>query len=103
MAGLTPLLVLEDSVLTSILGNSEIVTKFPFMKHTAARVGGAIKTGCSRCARKRTPNKSEFDGIKRAIGTMNQANKDLFKTMLKAEKVRVYYPDGMGRTIKLTF
>jgi hypothetical protein len=101
---MTPLLVLEDSVITQLLRNQELVTAFPFMSNLASRVAPQTsKPRCKPCAAKRVQNGFDYNGIKVAIGSLANDQKVKFKKMVDAEKVRLYFVNSKKQKVKMTF
>lgn len=101
MPELNKLLILEESVLLTMLGNPTFVQEFPFMMGAE----GVIKTkasGCGRCNQKAGRQIQAINGIKQAIVSMSIEKKQKLKQMVNAEKVRLRISSG-GKVTEHTF
>jgi hypothetical protein len=101
---MTPLLVLEDAVITQMLRTPSVVAEFPFMSNLATRVNPPSKRPtCKPCAAKRVQNNFDYNGIKVAIGSLPNDQKLKLKQLLEADKLRLYYLNSRNQKVKMTF
>jgi hypothetical protein len=82
-----------------LLRRPEVVQAFPFMKAPADKLAQSPK---KRCCGKQRQNSVNLEGIKTAIGTMSDVDKQKLKGFLGANKVRLYFNNTKGQTIKQT-
>ncbi len=99
------LVVLEDSLLTSMAGNSAFVAEFPFLAPLARVLSAAApRSSCGGCGRTSSaPPLTPYGAAKAAIAAMPVAKKVRLKELLNARQLRVTYSGGNGRQIKYTF
>lgn len=98
------LLILDDAVMLSMLKNPEFVTRFPFLRAASQLAQSAPAGGCSSCkGRSRNGAGVNYGGLRAAFNSMSQADKEALRTMLSAERIRVYYPGHRGENVKATF
>jgi hypothetical protein len=104
---MSKLLVLDDTAVRRLLHTPSVVEAFPFLRHAAereaARTVAPKKAGCKPCTRKQRANATEFEGLRTAIGSMPQSEKDKLKKMLGVDTIRVYFINNKRQRIKLTF
>ena len=100
------LLVLEDAVVTAMIGDANYRAAFPFLAK-AAEERSADAAGCRTCGRKRAAaRKREVDRlnrVKQAIAGMPSSRKLELKRMLDSERLRVIYVSTAGVRQSLTF
>lgn len=101
MSELTKLLVLEEAVLLSMMGNPNFVQEFPFLAGNEGVIT-AKPSGCGRCNQKASRRIQAINGIKQAIVSMSVEKKQKLKQMVNAEKVRLLISSG-GKVTAHTF
>lgn len=100
---MTPLVVIEDSTILSMLNDANFVSQIPCLQNKIEifRQGNA---GCGACARKRQQNqRKEMAALKACIGNLSADKKAALKQLLNAQKVRVAFARPDGEIVQLTF
>jgi hypothetical protein len=98
-----PLVVLDDSLIMSLVNDVEFSTQIPclYNKREVFRPGAG---GCSSCARKRQEKyRREMATIKTCLSGLSPDKKALIRQKLDAQQVRILYVNGAGQTVQLTF
>lgn len=91
--------ILDESRITQMLGNSVIVQKFPFMRSAAAAL---TRKGCG--CRRATNNKArDYTALKTVIAGLPKAKKDLLKELLGATEVVFTYIARNGLKVNVSF
>lgn len=95
------LVVLEDSTLRSMMANPDFGKAFPFLG-LANKPAGTTKSLC--CGRARAnKNVTDLNTIKARIASLPTPQKAQMKSMLRAQKVRLYFRNSEGKMVKMTF
>ena len=97
------LVVVEDSVINSMLRNPAMTREFAFLKTAASKLSPPDRRRCGSCARKNRQNKMDYSVIKAAIASLPNDRKNLFKRLLNTEQVRLYFVNTANQNIKMTF
>jgi hypothetical protein len=101
----TPLLIVEDAVINSLLQNAAITNEFPFLRTAADQMSAnPQRRGCGKCQkRKNRANAVDYAMIKAGIGSLPKSRKARLKEILQADKIRVYFTNSQNQRVKLTF
>ena len=96
------LLTINDDVLVeNLLKNGDLLHHFPFM--VAAKNAADAVTTCRTCPSKKAAQQANLratlNNTKRILGTMDEASLNKFKTLVKADKVRVQWVEQVGTKI----
>jgi hypothetical protein len=99
------LLTLDDAQMIQLLKNPNIVARFPFMRAASQQVTAGHKAGCLVCGSPVAQSQPvvELSGIRAAIDSMSQVDKDALKVILSADRIRLYYKDHRNESHKSTF
>lgn len=98
-----PLVVLDDSLIMSLINDAEFSAQVPclYNKREVFRAGPG---GCGACARKRQEKyRKEMATIKMCLAGLSPEKKTLVRQKLDAQQVRIMYVNGAGQTVQLTF
>lgn len=93
-------LVLDDAAVISLLRRADIVQEFTFLSGAAEKVRASGK-GC-RCKGKQRHNQADLEGVKTAIGQLDQAMGNKLKSMLGVSEIRVNYRNFRNQTVRRT-
>jgi hypothetical protein len=99
------LVTLEDARLRQLLANPTVVSEFTFMRGASKKLK-AIKPkrgGCGGCRKKSAVTNMNMNGVKQGIAALPVDKKLRLKKLLNADTVRLYYQNGKGQRVKLTF
>jgi hypothetical protein len=95
------LLVIEQGIISSMAGNPNFISEFPFLR-SVSKVNNK-KTGCGACSRRRTNQTvASYNAVKQAIVNMSPDKKKRLKALLNSEKIRVRVAQG-GSVKEYTF
>jgi hypothetical protein len=98
------LVVLDDSTIMSMLGDSAFATQFPCLFNKRDIFKSASAAGCGMCAKKRQERqRKEMAAIKACLAGMSTEQKAALKQRLAAEKIRIVYTNLAGQVVQLTF
>ena len=101
---MTPLVVLDDGTMeATVLRNQTVLNEFPFLKQASEAVK-AVAT-CAQCQRsaKGQAAKLAISEAKRTIANMPPAQKERFRQLLGARRVRVFWTDASGQRTRADF
>lgn len=79
--------VIDNVRLNHLRGQPDIVAKFPFLGMTIARASGG-------CCHKNNTVVPDYDGIRRAIGALDETKRKELKDAIGAETLLVFVPTG---------
>ena len=97
------LVVIDDGLIMSLLNDTKLSAQIPclYNKREMFRTSAG---GCGSCARKKLEKqRKELSTIKTCLGNLAPDKKQILKTHLGADQVRIFYVDGAGKTVQLTF
>jgi len=103
-----PLLVLDDThIRDHLLKKPDLVNAFPQLRpaiQAAIKQMSEKKGGCGSCGggAKRIVMSDSFAEIRRTLHGMSEADRERFKQMVGATRIRMYYKDGAGHVVKAT-
>ena len=103
------LLVLDDSMVMSIMSNNKIVSQIHAIKvavdraRAAPRAGGMKKAGCTPCQAKARNVAINLMLVKKTIAQLPDESKKQLKALLNAKQVRIVYRNDSGKIVQLTF
>jgi|688.fasta_scaffold15826_8 radical SAM superfamily enzyme len=103
------LLVLDDSMVMSIMNNNKIVSQIHAIKVAVDRAratpgaGGMKKGGCTPCQAKARNVAINLMLVKKTIAQLPDESKKKLKELLNAKQVRIVYRNDSGKIIQLTF
>ena len=103
------LLVLDDSMVMSIMNNNKIVSQIHAIKvavdraRAAPGAGGMKKGGCTPCQAKARNVAINLMLVKKTIAQLPDESKKKLKELLNAKQVRIVYRNDAGKIIQLTF
>ena len=97
------LVVLEETVINSMLRNPAITREFTFLKTAAAKTAPPGKRRSCCGARKNRQNATDYGNIKAAIAALPNERKNLLKRLLSTEQIRLYFTNAANQNIKMTF
>jgi hypothetical protein len=98
-----PAVVLENSVIQSLLRRPEVVQAFPFMQQAAAQMVGSKGKGKQCCGKKNRNNTADYEGLKQAIAQMGLADLVRLRDFIGASQVRLVYRNFRGQVVRKTF
>jgi hypothetical protein len=101
MAEMTPLLVLEDSVIRSMAENPNFQKEFPFLTGLV-KAGAAPKPGCAPCQQKAQQRVQQLNGIRQSLVSLPDERKRRLKEMLNAKQLRIRLLQG-NKIVDYTF
>jgi len=93
------LLVLENSVIDSLLANNSVLEKFPFLAAIAKKLENAPVKRCCGGTKKASVN---YNAIKSSLAAMSSAEQLLLKQLLNVEMISVRFKAG-GNEISTSF
>jgi hypothetical protein len=96
------LVIIENSTIAGMLADPHMVSEFPCLANAQKQMT-STKSGCGRCGRKNRTQTAQYSRVKQCLAGMGSAGKRKLKTLLDAHKIRIVYPNGAGRMVKLTF
>ena len=103
------LLVLDDSMVMSIMNNNKIVSQIHAIKVAVDRAratpgaGGMKKGGCTPCQAKARNVAINLMLVKKTIAQLPDESKKHLKALLNAKQVRIVYRNDAGKIVQLTF
>lgn len=98
------LVVLDDSMIMSMLNNSAFSTQFPCLFNKRDIFKSAAAAGCGMCAKKRQERqRKEMATLKTCLAGMGPEKKAALKKMLEADQLRIVYTNLAGQVVQLTF
>ena len=95
------LVVIEDSVITSLLSNSELLSALPGLKQ-ASTFKGKMPSSCGSCPAKARVRSLNYAHIKKTISNLRGSNLLILKKALRADKIRVLFKNDSGNMVNLT-
>lgn len=95
---LSPLVVIDDGLVTSMAANAEFVRTFAFLKNVKD-----VRAGGCNCARRTPTATTTFDTTKRTLAQMDDTLKRKLKEMLRAIRVRIIYRNNSNQIVSVTF
>lgn len=100
MAGLTPLLIIEESVLTAMANNPNFIKEFGFLAGLKQIIKS--RSSCNKCNGNIARRVMLVNAAKQSLTTMGNEKKRRLKELLKAEKVRIRV-QANGKITEYTF
>lgn len=98
------LVVLDDSMIMSMLNNAAFSTQFPCLFNKRDIFKSAAAAGCGMCAKKRQERqRKEMATLKTCLAGMGPEKKAALKQMLEADQLRIVYTNLAGQVVQLTF
>jgi hypothetical protein len=95
------LVVIEDSIITSILSNPRILAAIPALK-TAADIKNPGSPRCTPCARKARARAANYSQVKTTISNLRGEALAKLKQELNADKLRVLFKNTAGKLVQIT-
>lgn len=103
---LSNLLIIDDSMVLAIMGNSKITSQIPqiavAVSNAKAR-SSAPGGGCKPCQAKARNTAINLMVVKKAIARLPTEMKKKLKELLNAKEIRIVYKDDSGKLIQLTY
>jgi hypothetical protein len=89
----------DDYIQRHVLAYGEMLREFPFL--TPAKTAVSAMSGCARCQKnaKQRAATAAINDVKRAIGTLPTAQRERFKELLQADRVRVQWQEQVGNSV----
>lgn len=99
------LVVLEEALLLKILANPAFVRRFGFLRSTAEQLVKLRQSAatCKPCQRKQQIRSLELGAVKRQIAKMSAGDREEFKRLLDARKVKLFYRNDKDAVVKVVF
>ena len=95
--------VVDDGLIMALLNDVKIAEQIPCFYNKREMFRKAA-SGCGCCGQKKLDKqRQEMRNIKACLAGLSPDKKQLLKTRLNAETIRVFYVDGAGKTVQLTF
>jgi hypothetical protein len=95
------LVIVEDSVITSLLTNPKLLADIPSLKTAASSKNPGSPT-CRPCARKAAAKSLNYAQAKRVIANLRGEPLARLKRELGADKIRVIYGSESGKLVQIT-
>lgn len=104
---LSNLLIIDDAMVTAIMGNSKIISQIPplavAVSNARANPNAGKGGGCKPCQAKARNVAINLMSVKKAIARLPNDMKKKLKELLKAKEIRIVYKDDSGKMIQLTY
>lgn len=103
------LLVLDDSMVMSIMNDNKIISQIHAIKvavdraRTAPGPGGVKRGGCTPCQAKARNVAINLMLVKKTIAQLPDESKKKLKQLLNAKQVRIVYRNDSNKIVQLTF
>ena len=95
------LVIIEDSVITSLLSNPKLLSDIPSLK-SAGAVKNAGSPGCTPCQRKARAKSFNYAHVKRVIANLRGDLLQRLKKELNTDKIRVIFQNEAGKLVQIT-
>ena len=103
MAAPINLLVIEDRIIQTMLGDPRFLAAIPCLSPQAQALKDVPKR-CGSCGAKRANARGKIlQQVRQCIGSLPANKKVELKTLLNAKRLRLIAPNGRGKSIVLTF
>jgi hypothetical protein len=95
------LVMIEDSIITSILSNPRILAAIPALKNAAdSKNPGSPR--CTPCARKARAKVANYSQVKQIISNLRGESLARLKQELNADKLRVLIKNSSDKLVQIT-
>lgn len=97
---------LDNAMLHALLSRPDMLRRFPFLQAAASQIKSAANVagggGCRPCEQKRKSG-AYLEALKATLAGLPKSTQEAFRQAIPAEKVRVNFVNGAGRSQRAEF
>jgi len=94
--------VLEDSMIASILRDGRFIKEFPGLSKVSAAVAKVQGRRCGRCGAKNRNRGVAFSAVKNHIVSLSPEKRQKFKSLLAVDEVQIYFHNAATGKLDIT-